>query len=184
MPEPEDLLRSMPPESPPREVVMAAIRVFRYRAIAGIAIACALVLSAVILKGALDEDSQLLARIASSRYETGGVISVAELADVDGVSVMVWEIVVDDSPTSFVHIQAWDQRGRDFAIAIDSPVVDGQPASLAALEGVGGGQQMTHAELWQEIILPRPSSQIDSLSFDIRVTGNDVSGSIPFEISI
>jgi hypothetical protein len=174
----------MPAESPPPEVVTAAMRVFRYRAIAAIAIAVALVLSTVILKSKLDDDSQFLARVASSRYESGGVMTLAELKDVDGVSVMLWEVVVDDSPTSFVHVQAWDQRGRDFTIVIAHPVVDGEPTTLASIESGGGGRDMTYADLWQEIRLPRHTNEIDRLTFDVEVRGEDVGGSVPFEISI
>jgi hypothetical protein len=165
-------------------VVTAAMRVFRYRALAAVALACALVLSAVILKGKLDADARLLERVGQIRYTTGGVIGVADVRDLDGVNVVLWEVVVDESPTSYVHVLAWDERGRDFTIEISDPVVDGNETSLAAVEGFGGGRRPTHADLWQEIRLPAPAAQIDSLTFDVDVVGDGVSGSIPFEVHL
>src|SRR5687768_9771586 len=93
----EDMLRSLPPESPPAEVVVAALRVFRYRAIAAIALACALVLSAFILKSNLDRDARLLERIGQIRYTSGATQTLNRLQEVDGVKVLLWEVVTDET---------------------------------------------------------------------------------------
>ena len=186
MRDPEELLRSLPPESPPPEIVMAAIRVFRYRAIAAIALACALVLSAFVVKGQIDEDSRLLERIGEIRYTTGGVVAVNQLRDVNGVKVMLWEVVVDESDTTYVHALAWDARGRDFSIAISEPSADGRPATLGSVEGFGGGANRTHAEVWQEIRVPS-TAELRTLTFNVEVQAKDeeeLSGSIPFEIDL
>ena len=182
MRDPEEMLRSLPPESPPPEVVMAAVRVFRYRAIAVIALACALVVSAVILKGHLDRDARLQERIGRIRYTTGGTMDVHEFREVDGVEVVVWEIVVDEADSSYVHVLAWDDRGRDFSIDISDPEADGRPTTLGSIESYGGGRKPTHTDLWQEIRVPS-IEDVDSLSFDVDVSG-DVTGSFPFEIKI
>ena len=182
MTEPEDVLRSMPKESPPPELVMAAMRVFRYRAVAAIFLSCALVLSAFILKSKIDEDSRLLARIGEIRYTTGHVTSVNLRRDVDGATVMLWEVVVDEADASYVHVLAWDDRGRDFTLEVSDPRVDGRSTTLAAIEGSGGGGNRTYVDLWQEIRVPSVEDA-GELTFDIQVAG-EVSGSIPFRVEI
>lgn len=182
MTEPEDLLRSMPKESPPPELVMAAMRVFRYRAIAAIFLSCALVLSAFILKSKIDQDSRLLERIGEIRYTTGGVTHVNELRDLDGAEVMLWEVVVDEADTSYVHVLAWDDDGRDFTLEVSDPRVDGRSTTLAAIESSGGGGDRTYVDLWQEIRVPSVEGA-DELTFDIEVSG-ELSGSIPFRVQI
>jgi hypothetical protein len=184
MREPENLLRTLPPETPPPEVVTAAMRVFRYRALAAVALACALVLSAIILKAKVDADARLLERIGAIRYTTGGVDHVADVRDLDGLKVVLWEVVVDEAPTSYVHVLAWDERGRDFTLAISNPEVDGATTSLAAIEGSGGGRRPTYTDLWQEIRLPASANDVKSLSFDVEVDGAAISGSIPFQVAI
>ena len=185
MREPEDLLRSLPAESPPPEVVMAALRVFRYRALAVIALACAIVVSAFILKAKFDEDVRLLERIGRIQYTTGSSVTVADLREVDGLQLMLWEVVLDGTKSSYVHVIARDEGGRAFSLDIVDPEVDGRPTSLAAVEGSGGGQiaGLTHMDLWQEIRLGG-SSDPELLSFDVRVEGAGVARSIPFEVEI
>ena len=182
MRDPEEMLRSLPPESPPAEVVVAALRVFRYRAIAAIALACALLLSAIVLKGNLDRDARLLERIGEIRYTSGGTQTLNRLRDVDGIKVLLWEVVSDED-SSYVHVLGWDESGRDFSLAISDPEADDKPTSLGAVEGYGGGRQPTHADLWQEIRAP---SSADTLSFNIEVRDEEggVAGSVPFEIDI
>ena len=182
MSDPETLIRSMPKESPPTEVVVAAIRVFRYRAIVAVVLSVALVLSAFILKAKIDEDSRLQERIGQIRYTTGGTITVNELHDVDGAKVTLWEVVVDEADSSYVHVLAWDERGRDFTLAITDPRVDGRSSTLGSVESYGGGARRTHVDLWQEIRVPDIAGATE-LTFDVDVEG-DVSGSIPFRVKI
>ena len=183
MRDPEDLLRSLPPESPPAEVVLAAIRVFRYRAIVAIVLACALVLSAVILKGHLDRDARLLERIGRIRYTTGGVMTPNKLRDIDGIKVLLWEVVVDEADAAYVHVLAWDRTGRHFSLVVSDPEADGKPISLGAIEGSGGGIKLTHGDLWQEIRAP---SGAEMLSFNVEVRSDEdgLIGAVPFEIHI
>ena len=183
MREPEDLLRTIPPESPPPEVVMAAIRVFRYRAIAAIGLACALVLSAFVVKSALERDGRLQEQIGAIRYTTGSTMNIADLHQVNGVKVMLWEIVVDEADTAYVHVFAWDPRGRDFSLAISDPQADGRTVTLGSLEGYGGGATMTHSDLWQEIRVPSSAEEL-SFTVDVRAEKPGVSGSIPFNVNV
>lgn len=182
MSDPETLIRSMPKESPPTEVVVAALRVFRYRAIVAVFLSVALVLSAFILKNKIDEDSRLLERIGQIRYTTGGTISVNELRDVDGANLLLWEVVVDETGSSYVHVLAWDERGRDFTISISNARVDGRPATLAAIESSGGGAARTYVDLWQEVREP-DTADPDELTFEVEVEG-EISGSVPFRVRI
>lgn len=182
MRDPEDLLRSLPPESPPPEVVMVAMRVFRYRAFGALALAAAIVLSGFMVKGALDRDARLLERIGGIRYTTGGTININELRDVDGAKVLLWEVVMDEDGTSFVHLLAWDDLGRNLTMSIVGARVDGQPVALGSLEGYGGGVERTHADLWQEISVPTSGEE---LTFEVEVRSDDeVFGSVPFEIDV
>ena len=125
----------------------------------------------------------MLERIASSRY-TGGVVEVVEVRHLDGVEVTLWELVINDAPTSFVHVLATDEQGRDFTLAISRPRVDDRATTLADIEYLGGGSGLTYSDLWQEIRLPAPPSEIDDFSFNVDVEGDEVSGSIPFEIDL
>lgn len=182
MRDPEEMLRSLPPESPPAEVVLAALRVFRYRAIAAIALACALVLSAFLLKANLDEDARLLERIGEIRYTSGGTRTLNQLRDVDGVKVLLWEVVTDEDST-YVHVLGWDESGRNFSLAISDARADDKATTLGSIESYGGGSRPTHADLWQEIRTP---SSADTLSFNVELRGEEAgaSGSVPFEIDI
>jgi hypothetical protein len=181
MSDPETLIRSMPKESPPTEVVVAALRVFRYRAIVAVFLSVGLVLSAFILKSKIDEDSRLLERIGQIRYTTGGTIAVNELRAVDGANVMLWEVVVDGTGSSYVHVLAWDERGRDFTLAISNAQVDGRATTLGAIEGSGGGAARTHVDLWQEV--RAPDDDPEELTFEVKVEGQ-ISGSVPFRVRI
>lgn len=182
MRDPEEMLRSLPPESPPPEVVLAAVRVFRLRAIAAVGLACALVMSAFILNNKINEDSRLQERIGEIRYTSGGTMTVGEFRELDGLEVVLWEVVIDED-SSYVHVLGWDERGRDFNLAISDAEADGSPVSLGSIESYGGGREPTHADLWQEIRIP---SSAEKLTFDVDVRGyrEGPTGSIPFEIGL
>jgi hypothetical protein len=172
MTDPEDLLRDLPEESPPPEIVLAALRVFRYRAIAAVALAIAIVVTGVMVKNHLDAQSRLRQRIATAEYTSGGVNTLGRLRNVDGVSVMYWELVTDGENRVFVHILAWDRSGRDFTIGIANATIDGQPAPLGDLESSGGGATLVTSDLWQEIRLPSLDDP-ETLSFEVQVDGLD-----------
>jgi hypothetical protein len=179
--EPEEALRSLPRESPPPEIVLGAIRVFRYRALAVVALALALVLVALIAKSALEKDARLLERIGALRYENG-VVDVADVRAIDGVTVAVWEVVLDDDAV-FIHVFAWDESGTEFTLALSEVEADGIEASFGSVEALGGGRlgDRTHAELWQEVRLSAEDTGV--LTFDVDVLSADRT-SVPFEVRI
>jgi hypothetical protein len=182
MTEPEDLLREMPPESPPPEIVLSALRVFRYRAVAAVALALALVVSAFLIKGELDEDARFMEQVAGAMYD-GGVSQDVQVRTVDGVEVMFWELVWGDG-TVFVHVMAWDEGGRDFTIDIVDPTLDGRRATSVGINGSGGGSGsgITQTDLWEEFgSFEGPSADV---AFDVEVTGPDVSGTTSFRYPI
>lgn len=96
MSDPIAALESLPPESPPREVVLSSLRLFRYRAIATIALAGALVLAlALIVREAqpssidsevrkVIEDPGASFRLASGSTTIGMIrVTVTEVASSD-----------------------------------------------------------------------------------------------------
>ena len=186
MREPEELLRTLPKEKPPPEVVLAAMRVFRYRAIAVIALACALIASALILRTKLDEDARLLERIGRIRYTTGAATTLGERRMVDGIELTLWEVVTDADNSAYVHLLARDEQGRDFTMRISNPRVDGETTSLASGGGSGGGPlgELTHVDLWQEIRLL--GSDARALTFDVRIEieGRPVLDPVSFDVGI
>jgi hypothetical protein len=178
MAEPEDLLREMPPESPPPEIVLSALRVFRYRAIAAIALALALVVSAFVIKSELDEDARFMEQVGEAMHD-GGVSQDVQVRTVDGVEVMFWELVWGDG-TVYVHVLAWDEGGRDFSLDILDPTLDGRRATSVGINRSGGGSLsgITHTDLWEEFgSFEGPSADI---TFDVHVTGPDISGTTSF----
>ncbi len=56
MTDPIDTLRSLPPESPPREAVLASLRLFRYRAITTILVVAVSVLGIALVARSVGED--------------------------------------------------------------------------------------------------------------------------------
>ena len=182
MADPEVLLQRLPEESPPPEIVMAALRVFRYRAIAAVLLAVALVVSAILVKSQLDANSRLQQKIAAARY-TEGVISVSDIHDVDGANLMLYEIVRGDDQEAFVHIIAWDPQGRPFTPTIVDPMVNDEPAELGEIESSGGGSRLTTVDLWQEISWSKHADR-SRLTFDLEIEGRGISGTTTFTTRI
>ncbi len=110
MTDPDDLLRDMPEESPPPEIVVAAVRGFRYRAIAVVASIVAIMFVAVFLLGKLGPSD--IADDAASAVRGGAeVIPVLVEADYDGIYVAFSELVTDGE-TGYIRFLAWDTKGH------------------------------------------------------------------------
>jgi hypothetical protein len=72
MTDPIDTLEVLPPESPPREAVLASLRLFRYRALTMILVAVVAVLALVVIvraAGGSDLDSDVRAVLEDDRVE-------------------------------------------------------------------------------------------------------------------
>ena len=110
MTDPDDLLRNMPEESPPPEIVVAAVRAFRYRAIAVVASAVAIMFVAVFLLGRIGPPDVGADAAAAVR---GGaeVIPVLVEDEYDGIYVSFSELIVDDD-TGYIRFLAWDTKGH------------------------------------------------------------------------
>ncbi len=100
----ERALRDLPEESPPPAIVLAAVRTFRYRAIATVAAIIAGVLLLGMVWNAIRPDN-LGAEAASARNPT--VVPILEVAEYDGIMIEVTEMVWDDG-TGYLRFLAWD----------------------------------------------------------------------------
>ncbi|MFV1961338.1 MAG: hypothetical protein ACC654_10240 [Acidimicrobiia bacterium] len=110
MTDPDDLLRDIPEESPPPEIVIAAVRGFRYRAIAIIASIVATMFVAVFLLGRLGPSD--VADDAAAAVRGGAeVIPVLVEAEYDGIYVAFSELIVDED-TGYIRFLAWDTKGH------------------------------------------------------------------------
>lgn len=110
MTDPDDLLRNIPEESPPPEIVVSAVRGFRYRAIAVVASIIAVTFVAVFLLGRLGPSDDAVNAASAAR---GGaeVIPVLTVAEHDGIYVAFSELVVDGD-TGYIRFLAWDTKGH------------------------------------------------------------------------
>ncbi len=94
MTDPDDLLREIPDESPPPEIVVAAVRAFRYRAIAVVTSIIAAMFLATFALGKLGPP-ELGAEAAAAIRGGADVIPVLATAEYDGIVVTFSEIVID-----------------------------------------------------------------------------------------
>ncbi len=109
MTDPEDLLRGFPEESPPPEIVIAAVRAFRYRAIAiGASIIAAMFIATFALGkiGPSDVDAE----VAAAMRGGADVVPVLTGAQYDGTFVTFSELVIDGN-TGYARLLVWDTKG-------------------------------------------------------------------------
>lgn len=175
MNDPEELLRDDARVSPPPEIVLAAVRVFRYRLLAVVAaIALVAVLGATFLTK-LAENGRFLVEVAEAQYD-GGIVCCPVgigIPHEDGdVTLMVWEVVSsdlgDDRAPLYVHVIGWDERARPLILDMDDPRIDGEPAREIGLEGSpGAGTDRTLFDLWFSVDAPIDAR---TLTFDAVVT--------------
>ncbi|VAW05247.1 hypothetical protein MNBD_ACTINO02-3259 [hydrothermal vent metagenome] len=110
MTDPEDLLHSFPEEAPPPEIVLAAVRAFRYRAIAiGASIIAAMFIATFALGkiGPSDVDAE----VAAAVRDGADVVPVLTSAQYDGIFVSFSELVVDGN-TGYARLLVWDTKGH------------------------------------------------------------------------
>jgi hypothetical protein len=90
----EQTLRELPPEAPPPEIVLAAVRTFRYRAIASVAaiIAGAFLLGAVWRSVGPDDFGA-----AAAGIDGGIAVPILETGQADGIEIAVTELVWDET---------------------------------------------------------------------------------------
>lgn len=100
----ERVLGDLPEESPPPEIVLAAVRAFRYRAIAAVAAIIAGALLLGVVWRAIGPDN-LGVEAASVRLPT--TVPILATAEYDGISVAVTELVWDEG-TGYLRYVAWD----------------------------------------------------------------------------
>lgn len=187
MADPEELLRDPLPESPPPEIVLAAVRVFRYRVLAVTAIVLALIVAGSVVVQRLAENGRFLVEVADAHY-TGGVLAnaegVGETETTGGVTSMVSEVVRSpDGGTIYVHVIGWDDRGRNLWLTVEDPRFGGVPANETGLEGGGvRATDRTLLDLWFAVERRTPGS----LTFDAVVIDaqGEVVARMPFEIGM
>lgn len=190
MADPEELLGALPEESPPPEIVIAAVRVFRYRVLAVAALAVALTVVGVVWANKLAGNGRFLAEVGDARY-TGGVLQdadgVGEMETVGGITLTVWEVVRSaDGRTIYVHVLGWDDRGRDAILDMRDPRFGGIPANELGLEGnPGGTEEMTFLDLWFAVERRSPGPlTFEALVEVSRPTGWEAVARVPFEIAM
>ncbi len=193
MADPENALKDLPPESPPPEIVLAAVRVFRYRALAVVALGVALVIGAVFVYQKINVEGQFSVKVATARVQDGTYFGkgIGEVHTVDGISVVVWEVVgggVGAYPQIFyVHLVGWDPKGRQVQVEMADPRFGDEPARVTGQEGGGNwGGSTTLLDLWVGLETPGPVP----LTFEAQVVrygsdgGRDVLARVPFEVNV
>ncbi|VAW09640.1 hypothetical protein MNBD_ACTINO02-755, partial [hydrothermal vent metagenome] len=110
MTDPDDLLRKIPDESPPPEIVIAAVRAFRYRAIAVVASIIAAMFIATFALGKVGP-SDVDAEVAAAVRDGADVVPVLTGAQYDGIFVSFSELVVDGN-TGYARLLVWDTKGH------------------------------------------------------------------------
>jgi hypothetical protein len=95
MPDPEQLLADLPQESPPPEIVLAAVRGARYRAIAFVVTVVTIVLVAGFLVDRHLAEPPDPAVAAKQAARDGETVFPAVRVPVRGGEAMLWEVVRD-----------------------------------------------------------------------------------------
>jgi hypothetical protein len=125
--EPEVLLRELGEEEPPPEIALAAVRVFRYRAIAVI---CVLLIVGLLIAPWLHRQIVLppphVVGSALAADDNEVTFLQAHFRE-DGVHVLVWEMACDPdrmfwlrTPACYIHVMAWhDDPGTDVLLGVD-----------------------------------------------------------------
>lgn len=164
--DPEQLLRELPDESPPPEIVLAAVRVFRYRAIAVIALAFGLTVSGIYAAhrflGPVTTDDE----VQAVRHG-GETVTIASEQDVSGVHVMFWEVIWKGGK-GFAHFQAWDPQNRNFGVEVRNLTIRGRAVQVVGGGGGGSCCKPDSDEEWVQFADPTfPAAPI---SADVAVT--------------
>ena len=164
--DPEQLLRDLPEQSPPPEIVLAAVRVFRYRAIAVIALAFGLTVSGIYAAhrflGPVTTDDE----VQAVRHG-GQTVTIANEQDVAGVHVLFWEVIWK-AGKGFAHFQAWDPQNRNFGVEVRNLSVGGRPVQVV---GGGGGGSCCHPDMDEEWVqFADPTFPEAPISADVAVT--------------
>lgn len=193
MADPEELLGALPEESPPPEIVLAAVRVFRYRALAAVSIALALGVVGAFVVQKLEDDSRFLVQVARAGYE-GGIWypeGVGDLRKVGETRLGVWEVVGDHVPNPsvfYVHLVGWGPGTRNTSVEISDPRYAGVPTALTGQRYGGGaeGGEVLH-DVWFGVEAPGPKGPLtfDAQLVRYRDDGTpEVLGTVPFEIDV
>jgi hypothetical protein len=189
MADPEEALKGLPPESPPPEIVLAAVRVFRYRALAIVALALALVLCGVLVSKRIGVESQFSVQVAIARG-TGSSVVAGDVRTVDGFNVVVWDIV-GNGKTLYVHLVGWDPQRRKVWVEMADPRFGGVPAQVTGGESNSNSDgNTTLFDEWVGLTTPESRGQpfLPPLTFDAQIVtyGNQgtrqVLASVPFQV--
>jgi hypothetical protein len=173
--DPERLLGELPEESPPPEIVLAAVRVFRYRALLALVLVIALSVIGVLLAqrylGPVTTDDL----IAAVRHD-GGTTTLGLEQEVGGVHVLLWEIVSDRdvSSTGYLHIEAWDADAVNIQLRVTSLQVGGRVAPAFDF-GSSGSCCPSSYESW--VRFEAPNGIGSTLGADVEVYAGPVDGS-------
>ena len=164
--DPERMLRELPNESPPPEIVLAAVRVFRYRAIAVIALAFGLTVSGIYAAhrflGPITTDDE----VQAVRHG-GRTVTIASEQAVSGVHVMFWEVIWKGGK-GFAHFQAWDPQNRNFSVEVRNLTIRGRPVQVVGGGSVGSCCHPDTDEAWVQFADPMfPAPRI---SADVAVS--------------
>jgi hypothetical protein len=192
MADPEELLEGLGEESPPPEIVLAAVRLFRYRAIAVAAIVVAVVVSGALVFQQVNVNSQFPVKVATARV-TGGSYSgdgVGEFRMVGDISVVIWEVYGTggaNPDTFYVHAIGWDPQGRQLSIEVRDIRYGGRPSRLSGWADGSSWDSTTLLDLWFGAAV---QGGVGPLAFDIQLVryapdgSRDVVGTVPFELGI
>lgn len=189
MADPEDLLGTVPEESPPPEIVLAAVRVFRYRALAFVAIAVALAVVGVVFVQKLATNGRFLAEVGNAHY-TGGELSgsgIGEFKTADDITLTVWEVVrSSDGATVYVHVIGWDERGRSLILDVRDPRFGGVVANETGLEGDPNHLEVrTLLDLWFAVERRTPGPlTFEAIVRQFHPSRDEVIARVPFEIAM
>lgn len=194
MTDPDDLLRGIPDESPPPEIVVAAVRGFRYRAIAVVTSIIAAVFLATFALGKLGPPD--LGTDAAAAIRGGAdVIPVLATAEYDGIVVTFSEIVIDGD-TGYIRLLFRDMKQHgEVTFEVTAIEVAGQRqevfgnslANLFSYRAPGGElQERTSTGGWFRFENPNGIAppvvvevQLLILTEDMVLEGSDVSGPYP-----
>jgi hypothetical protein len=175
--DPERLLGELPVESPPPEIVLAAIRVFRYRALLALVLVTALSVIGVFVAqryfGPVSTDDV----IAAARH-SGGAYPLALERDVGGIHVLLWEVVAADvrggrRTTAYLHLQAWDDFGASIELRVTRLAIQGLAVPTTEL-GSAGSCCPSNEESWVQFVAPRGVAP--PITADVRVISQPPAG--------
>jgi hypothetical protein len=167
----ERLLRDVPHESPPPEIVLGAVRVFRYRAIAIMLFAITAVISGTWLVPRLVVTPTTLERIALAKAENGSQPVFGE-GEVGGVRLLFIEVIPEpDRAQAWAHVIAWNPSGREIALNIRMLTVDGTPVPETetgdAITYTSGAN--ISAEDWSAFAIDPDAASLPEVSAEVEV---------------